>query len=168
MTHTFNKKLRSIKTRSRRKSIKTSRKRRSNSRNIKMSRRRRSIKMSRRRRSIKMSRRRSIKMSRRRRNNKNDRPNFKFDVKNKVSNDRFKFKSKIYEPLIIYTKDGCPACIKVKKMCNEKGIKFKTFNRLDYEDKVIKNSNNYKYVPAIFDSRGVFIGGTPELEKLIS
>jgi len=74
--------------------------------------------------------------------------------------------SNISQPLLIYTKDGCNGCIKAKNICNEKGIKFKSFNRKDYEDKVNKNSNNYKYVPAIFDSKGKFIGGTPELEKL--
>ena len=78
-------------------------------------------------------------------------------------NSRF---SNISQPLLIYTKDGCNGCIKAKNICNEKGIKFKTFNRKDYEDKVNKNSNNYKYVPAIFDSKGKFIGGTPELEIL--
>ena len=63
--------------------------------------------------------------------------------------------------------EGCGACIYVKKLCNEKGIKFNAFNRKDYEEKVNKESNGYKYVPAIFDSHGKFIGGTPELEKLI-
>ena len=144
MTYTFNKRRRSKKTSRKRK---TSNSRRLGSRRLR-SRRLRSNR-----------RRRSKKTSRRRRSVKNDKVNFRFDLKN----DKV-----IYEPLIIYTKEGCPACVRIKKICNEKGIKFKTFNRLDYEDKVNKNSNNYKYVPAIFDSRGKFIGGTPELEKLIS
>jgi len=153
MTYTFNK---------RRRSRKTSTKRKTN----------RSV-IVRKSRSVRTRRRRSIKTSRRRRSVKNHKPNFKFDLKyepleNKVKKYKLKFKEPIYEPLIIYTKEGCPACVKVQKMCNEKGIKFKIFNRVDYEDKVNKNSNNYRYVPAIFDSRGIFIGGTPELEKLIT
>jgi glutaredoxin len=106
-------------------------------------------------------------LSRKRRNKSSSRKRRNKSHSRKINilriNSRF---SNISQPLLIYTKDGCNGCIKAKNICNEKGIKFKSFNRKDYEDKVNKNSNNYKYVPAIFDSKGKFIGGTPELERL--
>ena len=83
-------------------------------------------------------------------------------------NSVFKFNSKISEPLTIYTQEGCGACIKVKQMCDDNGIKFNAYNRRDHEEKVLKESNGYNYVPVIFDSHGKFIGGMPELEKLIN
>ena len=89
----------------------------------------------------------------------------KFSFKTDELRNKF---SKLSEPLSIYTQEGCPACKKVKKICKENEISCKFYNRKDHEEYVSKNSNNYMYVPAIFNREGEFIGGTPELENIIN
>ena len=144
----------------RRNSMRKSIKRRSAIR--KPSRRRRKMSKSKSRRRRKMSKSKS-----RRRRKMSKSKSYRFKSKKRVeSRFRFNTNEKISEPLSIYTQEGCGACIEAKKICNEKGIKFNSFNRKDYEEKVKKDSNGYKYVPAIFDSNGKFIGGIPELQEL--
>ena len=75
------------------------------------------------------------------------------------------------EPLTIYTQEGCPACIKVKEVCNTNNIKFNILilkDQSEEERKKINNrTNNYSYVPVIFDKHYKFLGGVPELQKII-
>lgn len=73
----------------------------------------------------------------------------------------------LYEPLTIYTKEGCGACVEAKRICTEKGIKFSSFKKEDFEEKIKKDTNGYKYVPVIFDSSGKFIGGAIDLKKIV-
>ena len=74
---------------------------------------------------------------------------------------------KIEQPLTIYTEVGCNACKDVKKLCKNNNIAYTEYNRNLYKDKVNKMTGNYKYVPVIIDGKGRFIGGKPELEKII-
>ena len=82
---------------------------------------------------------------------------------------------------IIYTKEGCPACINAKKTLTDKGTKFK---QLDYTEVSKEHKNliattpyqhllengEYNYVPKIFKKVKdgyEFIGGNDQLSKHI-
>lgn len=74
----------------------------------------------------------------------------------------------ISEPLIVYGSEGCDACEDMKDFLNKNNIKYKYYIRKDYDEKVSRLSNNYKYVPAVFNSKHVFLGGRPEVKKLLN
>ena len=131
--------------------------RRSRSKSKKRSRRRRSLEKY----HAYSSYKKRSKSRRRSRSKSKKRPIFKFDSQPEN-------KCNLSQPLTIYTKEGCGACSEAKKICEEKGIKFRCFEKKDYEEKIKKDTNGYKYVPVIFDSNGVFIGGASDLKKLIS
>ena len=75
----------------------------------------------------------------------------------------FSKSGKLYQPLTIYTSRGCPACKDAINLCEQKGIKYKTLDRKDHEEEVNIKTDNYKYVPVIFNSKGEFIGGNQQL-----
>jgi glutaredoxin 3 len=70
------------------------------------------------------------------------------------------------QPLTIYTSPGCPACTSAIKICKDKGIKCKVYNRKDHSEYVKKNTNNCQFVPNIFDANKKYLGGNDELIKL--
>jgi glutaredoxin len=73
----------------------------------------------------------------------------------------------IIQPLSIYTKEGCPACSDVKKLCDKNGIKYKSYDRREYSDYVNKNTGNCRYVPNIFNANKEYIGGNEDLIKIL-
>lgn len=72
------------------------------------------------------------------------------------------------EPLTIYTKTGCPACKKAKLLCIEKNICYFSKLKKGHEKEVEKVAPGYSYVPVIVDSKGKFLGGYTDLEKILS
>lgn len=80
---------------------------------------------------------------------------------------KYNFSSKIDGPLTIYTRDGCPACKNAIILCKKYNIQYEKLLRSDHEKKVNELTNNYKYVPVIFDKNFNFIGGYTELKKLL-
>jgi glutaredoxin len=80
-----------------------------------------------------------------------------------------------YNQFTVYSKSGCPNCIKVKKLLQEKQIMFTIVNCDEFilEDKdmffqFIQNltKKEYKFFPMVFDN-GHFIGGFTETIKYI-
>jgi glutaredoxin len=80
----------------------------------------------------------------------------------------------------IYTKSGCPNCMKVKKILNDKNILFITVDCDNYliEEKdnflsfiKLKSHSEHKTFPIIFHD-GIFVGGYQEtlifIDKLLS
>ena len=67
----------------------------------------------------------------------------------------------------IFTQDGCGACGRAKDMLDKRGIQYNSYVRNDYEELVTKLTNNYDYVPVIFDG-DKFIGGYNDLEKYLN
>ena len=70
-------------------------------------------------------------------------------------------------PLTVYTANGCGACQKTKDLLKEKGISFNEYLRKEHEEEINKLTNGYKYVPVIIDENKNFIGGFPEIQKLL-
>jgi glutaredoxin len=76
----------------------------------------------------------------------------------------------------IYSKSGCPNCIKVKRLLQEKQINFTVVDCDEFilEDKdaflkFIQNLANkeYKTFPMVFDDNNQFIGGFVETHEYI-
>ena len=67
----------------------------------------------------------------------------------------------------IYTQDGCGACIRAKDLLDKRGFKYRSYVRKDHEELVTKLTNNYEYVPVVFDG-DKFIGGYKDLEKYLN
>jgi glutaredoxin len=76
-------------------------------------------------------------------------------------------KSKVDDPLSIYTKDGCGACQKAKDLMTTNNIKFIVYQKKDYEDTLKILTNDYKYAPVIIDRNNKFIGGYEDLRKIL-
>jgi glutaredoxin 3 len=68
--------------------------------------------------------------------------------------------------IVIYTDPSCGACKRAKDLLTKNNIKYTEYIRTDYEDKVNKLTNNYRYVPVIFVN-DKFIGGYDELSKIV-
>ena len=64
----------------------------------------------------------------------------------------------------IFTLEGCPACVNVKKMMDEKGLQYRTLdgpsNTHMWEKTAVRDGKPYDYYPKIYDPNGIFIGGT--------
>ena len=76
-------------------------------------------------------------------------------------------KSKVDDPLSIYTKDGCGACQKAKDLMTTNNIKFVVYQKKDHEDALKILTNDYKYAPVIIDRNNKFIGGYEDLRKIL-
>ena len=74
----------------------------------------------------------------------------------------------IKSPVTVYTKEGCPYCIRAIELLKKHNIRYEKFDRSDNENLVNKLTNNYKYVPVIIDGNGKFIGGYKELQKILN
>jgi glutaredoxin 3 len=66
----------------------------------------------------------------------------------------------------VYTKGGCPFCVKAKRLLTNEGIAFREVN-LEHQERDVVDAliakTNYRKVPQIFIG-GEFIGGFTELE----
>lgn len=67
----------------------------------------------------------------------------------------------------IYTKGGCPFCVKAKNLLNTNGISFSEIN-LEHQERSVIDAliakTNYRKVPQIFIN-DEFIGGFTELQE---
>lgn len=70
--------------------------------------------------------------------------------------------------VVVYTKGGCPFCIKAKQLLTSKQIPFREVN-LEYREQAevdaLIERTNYRKVPQIF-IKDEFIGGYSELQVL--
>jgi glutaredoxin len=71
----------------------------------------------------------------------------------------------------IYSQDGCPYCLKAKKLLEGKNFKYKEI-KVEYEnkdkifEKLEEKTDGYRYFPIIFYKKK-FIGGFADLEKYL-
>ena len=71
---------------------------------------------------------------------------------------------------LIFTREGCPPCARIKEYCKRNNITFMTLSYQKYEAGILSETNGYKYTPTCFKiSRKPdgnlhfdFIGGTEE------
>ena len=80
--------------------------------------------------------------------------------------------SDLKQPLTIYTDKGCGACTEVKELCDKNNIKYNALELKEQSDdkrkEINKKTNNYRYVPVIFDNEQNFLGGLKELKNIIN
>lgn len=71
------------------------------------------------------------------------------------------------KPVVVYTKESCPYCIRAKNLLNQKGVPFVEHNLENKPQELaeLKERTGWKTVPQIFID-GQLIGGFSELAAL--
>ena len=85
------------------------------------------------------------------------------DAKPTYKNWKHEENMRTFKEVVIYTKDYCPYCVRVKNYLNSQKIDFKQI-RVDEDPKLyeeLKSRTNHLTVPQIFVD-GKFIGGANE------
>lgn len=73
--------------------------------------------------------------------------------------------------LKIYSKDSCPQCVAVAKLCDMRGIAYQVKKLgTDFTQEELLQMTNYaaKSYPQIFNADGAYIGGFIEFQKVLA